>query len=898
MGSKNLAILYIKKGDEILNQQTVLKNGGSGTDGSKLNFEYFVKDIKNDLEKYKILYIDRQGKLLRLCNNLIKEINKKKNSINNRFNIENNSNKYNISRYLTLINREFYQNIFKKYFINIIQLFNETNFTNVQENLKGIARELQFINKEEKNEDKEMLINNDFKMFEKYSVDDIVIPDELYKSIKKSFSEMKSILNNKINDNKDQKSFDITSIQNILNTDILNYINNLEFPEWQSVLLNTFEYEIADIKSNYEDTSSTINNYINTNFYLDYVNEISEYLSNEYYSVNHVKKGNNKLSKELKLKVEKLIKDINTSIESVRNKDKNDKINYKIHDILTRVILIIKKHLLKLVRKNYLNSLENIDILINYVQKEISELQKSISDYANKLNSNKPEEEKKEQAQVSDPETHSIDRQFGGGNKKSSSIKQNYKVCSYITDVEGNMSYFEKYVKISKVIGWTNDKKDRLQFKTKNSIFVYGGDTQDKGDNDIMFVNLLLKFKEDYPDRVFFIIGNRDANKLRFPSELLENYSNEKAFIKKYDNFPYWVKKDIRVTLKNYLKMTNSTLNIKNRLKYILKHTMGCKNDCFERRRKELSIILKKNISNIRDEDVVASFLNSVMPIPENVKNSNDNYMLKYLRHGKIAHIFGKHIFVHGSINENNIGYVPKSKKNIEDINEWVNKLNEWFHKELSEYIKNPKSGGISKKRKAYSIIDYSVPQAPQAKQEPHATSKKISKPSVVYSDNLKDGNGAMINSKVIKQLNKSGIYTVITGHKPHGDCPLVIRNKNLIAISADISYSNVNHLREKKVISDDTRGSAVCEVLLYFNGNIRVHGILANKSKYNYLIKLEDRKDRKDRKDPKQYIGLQLKNRYWVKNVIKDKFLISLGKGFDIFEKWVSIKELKELLK
>jgi hypothetical protein len=63
---------------------------------------------------------------------------------------------------------------------------------------------------------------------------------------------------------------------------------------------------------------------------------------------------------------------------------------------------------------------------------------------------------------------------------------------------------------------------------------------------------------------------------------------------------------------------------------------MGCKDDCFERRRKELSVILKKNINNIRDEDVVTSFLNSVMPIPENVKNSNDNYMLKYLRHGKI----------------------------------------------------------------------------------------------------------------------------------------------------------------------------------------------------------------------------------------------------------------------
>lgn len=923
MGNKKLTIDINKKkrakGPKHTIPKKIRSKGGNGSNGSKLNFEYFVKDINNDIKKYKILYIKRQERLLSLCDNVIKEINNKKISINNRFKIESYSNKYNISRYLTLINREFYQNIFKKYFINIIQLFNETNFTNVQENLKAIARELQFINKEETNEEKEMLINRDFKMFEKYTVDDIVKPEELKESIGNHFSEMKSILNIKIGDNNDnagKESFDIVSIQNNLNTTIKDYIDNLEIPEWQPVLLNTFEYEIANIKSIYEDPSSIIKHKINNKFYLDYVTEIYEYLSIDYSSVSDVKNGNKKTSKELKLKVEKLIKDINESIESIRNKDKKEKINRERDDVLTRVILIIKKHLLKLVRKNYLNSLDNISILKNYVEKQITELQKSISDYANKLNSNKPEKkeeytsynEKPDKAPDLPPapteqpaqglyqdiykqlpsqryanELHVGNGRHLGGNKKSSSIKQNYKVCSYITDVEGNMSYFEKYVNISKVIGWANDKKDRLQFKTKDTIFVYGGDTQDKGDNDIMFVNLLLKFKEDYPDRVFFIIGNRDANKLRFPSELLENYSNEMAFIKKYDNFPYWVKKDVRVTLKNYLKITNSSLNIKNRLNYILKHTMGCKDGCFERRRKELSIILKKNLNNIRDEDVVASFLNSVMPIPENVKDSNDNYMLKYLRHGKIAHIFGKHIFVHGSINENNIGHVPKSKKNIEDINEWVNKLNEWFHKELSEYIKNPKSGGISKKRKAYSIIDYSVPQA---------TSKKISKPSVVYSDNLKDGNATMINREVVKRLNKNGIYSVITGHKPHGDCPLVIRNKNLTAISADISYSNVNNLKDKKIISNDTRGSAVCEVLLYFNGDIKVHGILANKSKYNYLIK------HKDQKDNSQYIGLQLKNKYWVKNVIKDKFLISLGKCFDIFEKWVTMKELKELLK
>jgi hypothetical protein len=138
---------------------------------------------------------------------------------------------------------------------------------------------------------------------------------------------------------------------------------------------------------------------------------------------------------------------------------------------------------------------------------------------------------------------------------------------------------------------------------------------------------------------------------------------------------------------------------------------MGCKDDCFERRRRELSIILKKNINNVRDEDVVSSFLNSVMPVPENVKNSNDNYMLKYLMNGKIAHTFGKHIFVHGSINENNIGHIPKSKKKVENINDWVNKLNEWFHKELKEYIKNPKLEVLQKKEKPTVLLIITYPQ-------------------------------------------------------------------------------------------------------------------------------------------------------------------------------------------
>ena len=474
----------------------------------------------------------------------------------------------------------------------------------------------------------------------------------------------------------------------------------------------------------------------------------------------------------------------------------------------------------------------------------------------------------------------------GGGNNKKNTRKvsiskeSKYKVCGYVTDVEGNMDYFNKYVKISKILEWTNDKKNRLRFKKGDSIFVYGGDTQDKGHADIRFVNILLKFKEDYPDRVIFIIGNRDANKLRIPSELFETYKNEKIFLKKYDNYPYWIDSYKRITLKTYLKENNYELNIKNRLKYIIESNMGFQ-DGFEKRRTELSIILKKNISKITDTDVISSFVNSVMPFPENIELSNDNYILKYLMKGQIAYIFGKHIFVHGAINEYNIGQIPKNKNKIDDVNIWVNELNSWFHKELNEYINNPTVGGITKKRKAYNIIDYVIPKE-----------KSI---SVVHANNLKNGNGKHINKNVSKILNKYGIKNIITGHKPHGDCPLVIRDKNITAISADTSYSNVNYLREKNKIEGDNRGNAVSEVLLYSNGYIRIHGKYANNTKYSYLLKERANEKNMELND---YIGMQLNNKYWIKNIKKDKFLISYGKDYELYEKWISLKEVKELLK
>ena len=57
----------------------------------------------------------------------------------------------------------------------------------------------------------------------------------------------------------------------------------------------------------------------------------------------------------------------------------------------------------------------------------------------------------------------------------------------------------------------------------ENCHFIYGGDVCDRGRGDIRILTDLVNLKEKYPDRVHFILGNRDVNKLRLPFTLHPN---------------------------------------------------------------------------------------------------------------------------------------------------------------------------------------------------------------------------------------------------------------------------------------------------------------------------------------------------------------------------------------
>ena len=932
---------FIKYDRKYIDLFSIIKNSNIGTRGtgaikggdySKKFLKSAIDSIKLNIDVYKLIVEDKQKEAINIFNNLIILFNSQRDIIINKINSyppEHFDNELNKSAIITFVKNILYYNIFNNYLVDIIpriDLDDEIDDGIITETIKRIIDPNENSVAFKNYENKIIECNNNIKELRKENVDDYKILKEI---IKNEFD----AANEKLKTEESEPSGETNDIEETINiknvikseTDIIrDSLNDFKNYDWIDTLLALFKKEHNYYKNNPHQNYHGIVEYFN-NILKFFKSNIERYKQIIEKNKTELTDYNNKLSQnntelqknktELKTMEDGIITGYGESYIILKNSiaELNDEINHY------NIMIDMKTE----ESKKYTDNIDKINGLNELIKTTIAEFKEKgkigeqnkkesyiegykvfirgiilfiktnilfsfINNYnslCEHLDSNKKDclaknKELSDKLKKQADKTLNLNKQ-GGGNSNN---KKNITICAYLTDVEGNLDYFHKYVRLSKVIAWVDSKKNRLKFKQDNSMFVFGGDAQDRGIGDIRFINLLLDFKKEYPDRVEFIIGNRDANKIRIYSELSEKITNNSAHLSKYDKFPYWVNKKERVTLRNYLEQNNYEINIVNRLKYILEYTMGSSGS-FEKRRAELSILLNKSASSISDQDIVASFLNSVAPHPVNVKTTNDNYLLKYLQYGKIAYIFGEHIFVHGAINKNNMGYVPSGGKLIEDVHLWVAALNNWYHKELNEYMLNPECGGITKKRKGYKIIDYSVPSDNR---------------TVVYSDNLKNGNGNYINSKVIKYLNKSGIHSIISGHRPHGDCPLVLRSKNLTAVSADTSYSDKGHMSKWGV---DNRGNAVCEVLLYTNGDIQIHGILCDNSKYNYIIenKMVDnaRNARNAKKTYKydRYIGIKLKNNYWVKNVKKSKYLISYAEGFDYDEKWISLKQLIELL-
>lgn len=218
----------------------------------------------------------------------------------------------------------------------------------------------------------------------------------------------------------------------------------------------------------------------------------------------------------------------------------------------------------------------------------------------------------------------------------------------YITDIEGDFEYWQRYLVNSSVLKSSTSNKHASSSKPSlppstleledNVHLVYGGDVCDRGYGDLRILQDLISLKERYPRQVHFVLGNRDINKLRLffalnPLLLQHVHANT-----------YWTSRNEQ-SRKQAMEDVQAGDAI-GKLKWILGKTMGAP-IAFKCRQQELQTLS----SSIEEDDhaVVKSYLQSMDP--------ENGLLMKFLSYGQISLILGDNLFVHGAIHDYNMGY-------------------------------------------------------------------------------------------------------------------------------------------------------------------------------------------------------------------------------------------------
>lgn len=340
----------------------------------------------------------------------------------------------------------------------------------------------------------------------------------------------------------------------------------------------------------------------------------------------------------------------------------------------------------------------------------------------------------------------------------------------YMTNIEGQWAAFMEYVDQSPNL-WMDDEETVLM--DSNTIFVFGGDVCDRGTGDIRIVKSLLDLKRRNPGRVFWVLGERDINKLRLFSELDENEKGRPIDV-------YWEPE--YTPIRRYCELEkDDPIDRMCRLEWTLAEAMDAP-DAVHYRKQELLELqgLSDTKAVIEAKHVLGSFRDQVNP----THTAKDPFMLEYIRKGYLALIVGDALFVHGAVRRGQLGFIPGARRARRAV-EWVKDLNKWKDDQLMEFanqptwVKDDGTAGHGNTRGGEMLFDYALPRGGAGR-------------SIVTSDWLDaTGNRGDIKDEVAEWLVKDGINRVLSGHTPMGVSPGVIRHKaGLVVVIGDISFA------------------------------------------------------------------------------------------------------------
>ncbi|RNF03310.1 uncharacterized protein Tco025E_08200 [Trypanosoma conorhini] len=408
---------------------------------------------------------------------------------------------------------------------------------------------------------------------------------------------------------------------------------------------------------------------------------------------------------------------------------------------------------------------------------------------------------------------------------------------AFVTDVEGDLSYFIRYADKSKVVSWTNG---RLSFRDGTSHFVYGGDVFDHGE-DITFGKALLDFRDAYPSRVHLILGNRDLNKMVFGAPIVQTLENAAQLSPEAAQmlvFPVTLSRASGrtkwVSYAEYLEerglppvVTKITF-----IQWLLEYKMGAPT-AFEYRRKELQQ-MRGGGEDVTDAEVAQSYMDAACP---------GGVYYEYLKHGKMTEVLDGVLFVHGSVVNQNVGMLPERYASVDGkrlpkcnlmmrhatAEEWLGALNDFKEVEFRRWA----SGGDGALLREYAFPVSLVPH------------------SVVVHALVEPDGPHYLGLDAVEFLNRSGIAIVCGGHQPAGDTPSIVQQPGVLRMAADNSYC----------AGDGSRGEGVVEVLFEEDGEVCVHGLRADGTPYDFTA-------------TGPLLGRHLGDGWWVKaKVGRDRF-------------------------
>lgn len=378
----------------------------------------------------------------------------------------------------------------------------------------------------------------------------------------------------------------------------------------------------------------------------------------------------------------------------------------------------------------------------------------------------------------------------------------------FVTDTEGHYPSLANSVKHSRVVRF--NEHGRLDFhpNIKNPYFIFGGDLTDRGVGDARLADLLLDFKRRHADRVFLLVGNREASKSRFHVELNPKHIRKRLV---HGSAPFWLLSGPHQLPIDYVKKQMQTAQIQTPnladieryvdalsieqcqvlyLKWMLEQNLGCPHT-FEYHKQYLAEKHQCTVNQITEYMVLQSIME---------QNSPHGIMGEYLRHTQIAAIIPEAgiIAVHGGFTEENIGRLPTmpiDAPRMPNLHDWIDEFNAWYKIEVDKWSKLTHDNLPLTLEPARSTLDTFSIRVPSEYR------------SIVTSMMLDSRRRFVeVSETVSGYLSRNGIQLVLSGHQPCGDHPVLLRSKDdsVVFLNGDIGYAN-----SKAGNVHDTRGSA-----------------------------------------------------------------------------------------